>query len=300
MDKFSLPPLQTLIAFEASVRLRGFTRAADELALTQGAVSQHVRALEERLGRVLFVRERHGAEPTEEAQALALQIRQGLGILQRALPRTPPAVARRASTPLVLSTLPSVARRWLQPRLPALRAALPEVDLQPRVDSALARLDHRDGVDVALRYGPGRWPGLHSRKLAEEALFPVAAPDFRGGRLPRRRADLARHRLLCHPAQPWALWFQAAGLDLPEPDGEHFDDINAMLDAAIAGQGIALARATLIGPELADGRLVRLWKTAVRDVHAYHLVWRPDNPRREAIEHLYDWLAAAFAASPDR
>lgn len=300
-----IPPLQTLRVFEAAVRLRSFTRAADELALTQGAVSQHVRALEAQLGIELFARERTGAEPTAQAHALALQIRQGLSVLERAFGATSANRRKHANatsnaareTRLAVSVLPSVATRWLAPRLPRFHARHPEIALDIKPSTHLARLDGRDRIDVALRYGPGTWPGLSSDKLMDEEVFPVASPAFRGGKLPRRFADLAGCKLLVHTTQPWEPWFQAAGLDLSvPPDAPSFDEANRLLEAAVKGAGIALARRSLIEAELADGRLVRLWKRSIVDVHAHYLVWRADSAKLAAIDALRAWLHREIAA----
>ena len=293
-----IPPLQTLRVFEAAVRLRSFTRAADELALTQGAVSQHVRALESQLAVSLFERTPGGAVPTARAHDLALQVRQGLRVLERAFGETahvraPVRAPDNAPVRLTMSVLPVFAERWLAPRLPRFRAAHPEIALDMRPAVALAKLDHRDRVDVALRYGPGEWPGLHADKLMDEEVFPVASPHYRGGKLPRRFADLAHCTLLRHAAQPWEPWFQAAGLDMTEPSGAvSFTDGAQLLDAALRGDGIALARRSVIEADLASGRLVQLWKRSVIDVHAHFIVWRPDSVKLPAIDALRAWLHA--------
>ncbi|WP_116136545.1 LysR substrate-binding domain-containing protein [Trinickia diaoshuihuensis] len=291
-----LPPLQTLRAFEAAVRLASFTRAADELALTQGAVSQHVRALEARLGTPLFSRERAGAVATPQAYELALQIRQGLNVLERAFDTPargtgPRRVRTRESTRLTVSVLPPFADRWLEPRLGRFRRKYPHIELVLRKEAALARLNGRDGVDVALRYGPGAWPGLQGERFMEEQIFPVMSPNRYEGVRPRRLADLARCMLLKHRAQPWEPWFQAVGLDLTEPRGAPlFDDAGRLIEAAVQGQGIALARASLVERELREGRLVRLWKRRVTDIYAHFVVWRADDPKRLAIDALRAWL----------
>lgn len=297
-----LPPLQTLRAFEAAVRLRSFTRAADELALTQGAVSQHIRRLEALLGQPLFEREHQGVAPTAHAQALALQARQGLSVLERAFGRpaavSARVVARPAPRTLVLSVLPAFAQCWLGPRLARFHAAHPGIALEVRPSTGLARLDSRDRIDVALRYGPGKWPGLKSAKLMDEEIFPVASPAYRRGRRLRTPRDLQRCVLLRHTWQPWEPWFQAAGLDLVEPaDGPHFEDTEALLAAAEAGAGVALARRTLVEAQLADGRLARLWDIGMADVHAHYLVWRPDSDKLPAIEALRRWLCREARAA---
>ncbi|MEX3635145.1 LysR substrate-binding domain-containing protein [Paraburkholderia sp. BR14320] len=305
MTTARLPPLQTLRAFEAAVRLRSFTRAADELALTQGAVSQHVRALESQLDVALFSRGRTGVEPTHAAFALALQVRQGLKVLERAFGLSSARAVRRANaskgnTTLTVSALPSFAARWLAPRLPRFHAEHPGITIDVRASVQLARLDERDGIDVALRYGPGHWPGLASEKLMDEEVFPVASPAYRNGRLPRRLADLAQCTLLVQATQPWEPWFQAVALALEVPaDAPSFDDVSSMLNAAVGGAGIALARRSLVEAELADGRLIRLWRRSIVDVHGNYIVWRADSKRLAAIDAFRAWLRReVIAAAP--
>lgn len=169
--------MQTLRAFEAAVRLGSFTRAADELALTQGAISQHVRALEVRLGTALFVRERFGTVATPEAHALALQVRQGLEVLQRAFERVPPRQRIREArkpepTKLTVSVLPPFAARWLAPRLPAFLRRHPDIALQMRPEAALARFDRHDAND-ALRRAAGCTKRPPVRRASAHRIFGV-------------------------------------------------------------------------------------------------------------------------------
>jgi|SRR5579884_3914264 len=148
MAKVHLPPQQRLRAFEAAVRLRGFGKAAEELALTQGAISQHVRAMEEQFGVQFFVRHANGATPTDKAQALALQIRQRLRILERALADVRPCPARRARSQarerLTISVLPSFASRWLIPRIERFQVRYPDIDLDIRPSAAVVPFDDED------------------------------------------------------------------------------------------------------------------------------------------------------------
>lgn len=291
-----LPPLQTLRAFEAAARLSSFTRAANELAVTQGAISQHIRKLEERLGQSLFLRAVGGIQATAEAHSLAVQVRQALRVLDRAFPpRNAPyrkgVSERRERVQLVVSTLHAFATRWLAPRLMRFSSEHPDIDLDIRPSSQLATLDHTDGIDFAIRYGPGGWPGLHSEKLMDESVFPVVSPRYQIGSLPQEPRDLINCRLLRLTTQPWAPWFQVAGLDLDEPTiGPVFSDAGLLLDAAAAGQGIALARKSLVQRDLHDRRLVRLWTASVNDVYAYYAVWPPNSPKQEAVAALTRWL----------
>ncbi|MEK7922930.1 LysR substrate-binding domain-containing protein, partial [Burkholderia contaminans] len=148
-------------------------------------------------------------------------------------------------------------------------------------------------IDVALRYGPGTWPGVVAEKLMNETIFPVASPAYRNrdGVAPRVPADLVRATLLRHPAQPWEPWLQAARIDLTESArAPRFTDVNALIDAALKGRGVALARRSLIEPELANGTLVRVSTVRITDVYAHYVVWRPDHPYEAAIRTWLDWL----------
>lgn len=284
-------------ALEAAVRLGSFTAAADHLALSQGAVSQHIKSLEERLGCSLFLRSPSGVEPTPLAQTLALQIRQGLGLLDRAfdLDARPKISARGADVRkrLVVSVLPPFAARWLMPRIEGFVRLHPQIDLEIRTTAALAKLDASDGVDAAIRYGPGGWPGLEAEKLMDEMVFPVASPAYDGGQLPQAPHELRNCNLLRHSAQPWEPWLQAAGVDLAEPDrGPKFSDAGLVIEAAAAGLGVALARRSLVQQDLAAGRLVRLWSVEIVDVHAYFLVWPQGAARAEKVHEFRQWLVA--------
>ncbi|MBN3829746.1 LysR family transcriptional regulator, partial [Burkholderia sp. Ac-20384] len=181
----------------------------------------------------------------------------------------------------------------LAPRLPRFSAAHPHIAIALHPDVALAPLRKRDRIDVALRYGPGTWPGVVAEKLMNETIFPVASPAYRNrdGIAPRAPADLVRATLLRHPAQPWEPWLQVARLDLTESArAPRFTDANALIDATLKGRGVALARRSLIEPELADGTLVRVSTVRVTDVYAHYVVWRPGHRHEAAIRTWLDWL----------
>lgn len=282
-----LPTLQTLQAFEAAARHQSYTRAAQELALTHGAISHQIATLEKRAGAKLFRREKNRMLLTEQGRVLLANVRQGLMLLERAFDtrlRAPERVA------LTLSALPSFARCWLVPRLLDFEHRHPSIDLLVNPSSALADLEH-DGIDLAIRYGGGRWPGLQQELLMEDELFPVCSPHYRGGRLPLTPAGLADCHLIHNPWQPWEPWLHAAGLSLREsPRGVSYADASLLLDAAAAGQGIALARRVLAQRELAAGRLVQLFGLRIPDPNRYFMVWRHDNPRLDAVQRLREWL----------
>lgn len=285
-----IPSLQTLRALEAAARLGSYTRAAEELGLTHGAISHRLRALEETLGHPLFTREGNGMRPTPEALRLLVPVREALGLLALAFPPV-----REAQAILRVSLLPSFASRWLTPRLGAFRAAHPDIDV--RIDARLELAEiGPGGVDCAVRYGKGGWAGVRAERLAGEVLFPVCAPAYRAANGLEAPADLARAVLLRHDRQLWGPWLRAAGVALAEPaGGPLFSDTGLLLDAAIAGEGVALARARLVEGDLASGRLVRLSGVAVDDSQSYWFV-RSQSGDSAAVDAFARWIAEAFAA----
>lgn len=294
-----IPPLQRLRAFEAAVRLGSFTAAAEELGLTQGAVSQHARALEATLACQLFERASQGVIPTERARVLVGQVRQGLSVLERAFSQSeggglrPRGKGRLSPTSasLVVSAIPSFAMRWLGPRLARFYTLYPGIELDIRPSTELAPMNGSDGVDFAIRYGPGTWPGLQAEKLLDEWIFPAASPDYLAGRSLITPSDLTHVALLRHSAQPWEAWLQAAGVELTESKlGPKFSDAGLLIDATLSGQGVALVRRSLVQSELLSGRLIRLWDISINDVYSYYCVWRLTHPRSESIRLLRQWL----------
>lgn len=281
-----LPPLATLQAFEAAVRHQSYTRAAQELALTHGAISHHITALEERLGLKLFEREKNRMVPTEQGRLLVIKLRQALGLLERSFAQALP----EQHCTIHLSVLPSLASRWLVPRLAGFFARHPQIDLFLDVRAAIVDLAAGD-ADAAIRFGPGGWPEVQQTRLMGDESFAVCAPGYRDGRLPRTPAELAGCTLLRNPWLPWEPWLHAAGLDFREPArGPSFTDSSVLLDAAAAGLGIALARRSLAERDLQAGRLIRLFDLAVPDPYSHYFVWRAEHPRLAQLFALRDWL----------
>lgn len=287
-----LPSIQTLRAFEAACRLRSYSRAAEELNLTHGAISHRIRELEERLGIKLFRRAGNTMSPTPEAVRLMLQVSHGLSLLEQAFAAPGPRGARR----LVVTVLPALATRWLAPRLPAFRAREPDIQLEVRASHEVVDLASSD-IDAALRYGPGGWAGVEAEKLAGEAVFPVCAPDYLARMGLKAPSDLSRCTLLRHPWQPWSPWLKAAGVKLAEPtSGPSYDDAGLLLQAAAGGEGVALARGLLVAPDLEAGRLVRPFAVEVAEPFSYYLAWPTGRRDRPEVIAFRDWLRAEMAA----
>jgi LysR family transcriptional regulator, glycine cleavage system transcriptional activator len=281
-----IPSLQSLLVLDAAVKHGNFTKAADALSLTHGAVSQHIRTLQNRLGARLFVREGRGMRPTPACLALVGKVRQAISLLDRSFPASP---RRAAYGRLTVSVLPHFATGWLISRLPRFTA----IDERLAVDLVGSHLidDIADrGIDAGIRFGPGWWPGLIAEHLANETAFPVCAPSF----LPSTRGGLSNlggRAFLRSPFPPWEPWLQAANLQLKaEPSGAHFGDPSLLIATLLAGQGVGLVRRLIVMDDLRQGRLVRLSEIAVDEPFGYYLVWRPDNPHKKLIREFCEWL----------
>lgn len=289
-----LPSIQTLRAFETAGRLGSYSRAADELGLTHGAISHRIRDLERRRGERLFERDGNRMRLTPAGQELLASVRSGLRLLERAFEPRRDAAAR----PLVVSVLPVFASCWLVPRLGDFRSRHPDIGLELHVSTELARFDS-EGVDAAVRYGPGGWPDVESRRLQGEVIFPVCAPGYARRLSLAAPEDLARCVLLRLPWQTWSPWFDAAGLGWDEPrDGPQYPESSLLLRAAIAGEGVALSRRLLVADELAAGRLVAPFGVTIDDPNAYYLAWPRASRRADAIARFGDWLEQTMACPP--
>jgi LysR family glycine cleavage system transcriptional activator len=228
-------------AFEAAARL------------THGAISHRIRALEAQVGAPLFERRGNTMQPTAAAARLLPTLTQSLNLLVSIFPDTP----YDGPVDLRISTLPSLASRWLVPRLPDFHAAHPDIGISLDATLDLVPLNAK-GVDAAIRFGEGRWPSITATHLAKETVFPVCSPAFRDRNRLGHPEDLRHCRLLRHSWQPWAAWFQVAGVNIPEPSAPPaYDDAGLLIDAAIAGDGVALARRILVADSCAEGKLVR-------------------------------------------
>jgi LysR family glycine cleavage system transcriptional activator len=282
-----LPPMQALRAFDAAARTGSLTRAAEALHLTHGAISHQIKALEDEFGVKLVERSGRGIRLTDEGERFAARLRGALTEIGDAVREI---TTRSNPRQLRLSTLPSFAARWLLPRITRFTKAHPDIDLEIRTNNSLVDF-RREDVDVAIRHGLGQWPGLIVEHLLDDITFPVCSPRLNGGKLPKRPADLERYPLLRGEGEQWKTWFEAAGLDWPEPDrGPLYSDSSHMLQAAIEGQGVAIARSSILGDDLRNGVLVKLFDIEVHNPRKYYLVYPPrmkDSPKLEAFR---SWL----------
>lgn len=286
-----LPPLNALRAFEATARHLSVKNAADELCVTAGAVSQLVKSLELHLGIALFRRANRGIFLTDAGQAYLPPVRNAFRQISEATRR----VAAPAETGmLTVSATPFFASAWLVPRLKGFHDAHPDIDLQVVSSTALADFS-RDGVDVAIRHGLGRYPGLISQRVLTVEIVPVATPALvRQLGMPASPSDLMRWpRVNDAERKAWQLWFEAQGIEDAKPArGPSFDDSGLLLKAVLAGQGAALLPAAVVADDLTEGRLVQLSDLGWLEDFAYYLVCPEGSRDRPKVAAFREWIAA--------
>lgn len=290
-----LPSLRAIQAFDAVARHSSFSRAADALAVTHGAVSRQIRGLEEQLGSTLFHRTARGAALTEDGKVLFRASREAFTALETGIAALE---QRKADQTVTLSLTTSLAMKWLLPRLPDFRARHPEIAIL--LDTNDAPVDFTEKtVDAALRYGKGDWSGLHIGLLAREELVPVAAPGLIGDRpLPIEPSDLTRLPLIHDDYNPgWERWLERAGAALGGKTlpGDRYGDTGLLIAAALDGQAVALVRRLLAADDLAAGRLVQISDLTLPLERAVYFVCRAGDETRPAVAALQDWLRDGLA-----
>ncbi|MDX2319202.1 MAG: transcriptional regulator GcvA [Moritella sp.] len=284
-----LPPLNSLRVFEAAARHSSFTRASEELYVTQAAVSHQIKALEEYLGIKLFRRQNRALFLTEEGQSYFLDIKDTFSSLVDATERL---LARGAKGSLTVSLQPSFAIQWLVPRLSLFS------DLYPDIDVRIKAVDMDDGsltddVDVAIYYGRGKWKDLHAQKLHTEYLVPVCSPRLLNGAKPLKTpGDLKLHTLLHDTSRrDWTAWFKQTNItDINVNQGPIFSHTSMVLQAAVHGQGVALGHSVLAQPEIDAGRLVRPFNEVLVSKNAYYVVCREEQDELGKIVAFRDWM----------
>lgn len=293
-----LPPLNGLKAFEAAARYESFTRAAEELCVTQGAVSHQVKALEQQLGVKLFGRRHQRLVITEAG-------RDYLAVLRDAFDRialgTERLLQRQSSGVLTVSTSPDFAAKWLVNRLGRFAETHPEIDL--RISATLHHVDFaREDVDLAVRHGDGNWPGLHFERLSREEIFPVCSPRLLDGDGLRQPSDVLRYTLLhLDSRNDWARWLEVAGVTAGEVGhGPIMNRDSMVIDAAVDGQGIALARLTLAASDLLSGRLVRPFAISLPVVRTYWIVCPKPTASLPKVGLFRGWLLSEAASDLQR
>ena len=300
-----LPPLNALRAFVAAARHLSFSRAAEELFVTPAAVSQQVKLLEDHLGHVLFRRTNRALLLTDEGQALLPGLAEAFALMHHALASLE---TLDDTGVLTVSMAPSFAAKWLVPRLESFQSLHPDIDVRVTASMNLVAFAD-DGVDCAIRYGLGQYPGLVVDKLLDESVVPVCSPALRGAGAP---PELLRDVTLLHDDSPeqdascptWRMWLKAAGIDgVDAGRGLHFNQASLVLQAAIAGRGAALAKVQLAGEDLRSGRLVRLFDVSQPVAFGYYFVCPPAKAAQRKVAQFRDWIlreTKADAAYPKK
>lgn len=296
-----LPPMNHLLAFEAAARHASISRAAEERHLTQSALSRQIASLEASLGITLFHRVRQRIVLTDAGRLYAAELRQALEAMSAATHKIMSLSGAQAV--LNIAVLPTFGTRWLIPRLPGFAEAHPEVTINFAARSQPFDFA-QEPFDLAIHFGPPVWPQASCLELMSEALIPVCSPAFKQRHTLKERADLAHCRLLQQVTRPtqWADWFEQAGIEAPRAhQGPHFEQFAMVVEAAVAGLGVALVPQVLVEAELADGRLLALDEHHGPAGQAYHLVVPHSRAGTALVEAFSAWLVAeARAYSPAR
>ncbi len=284
-----LPPLNALRAFEASARHLSFTRAAEELFVTQAAISHQIKSLEEHLGLKLFMRKNRALLLSEEGQSYYLDIKDIFNSLHEA---TEKLLARGAKGAITVSLQPSFAIQWLVPRLNDFNALHPDIDVRIKAvdqpDNSLT-----EDVDIAIYYGRGRWSNVHAQQLHTEYLIPVCSPMLLAGKKPLNSTDDLSQHILLHDTsrRDWKRWVKQVGVKgINVNHGPIFSHSSMVLQAAIHGQGIALANSFLAKPDLDAGRLVSPFTDVLVSKDAHYLVYREHQSELGKIEAFNNWM----------
>jgi len=299
MSLVRLPPLNALRAFAAAARHLSFTRAAEDLHVTQAAVSHQIKTLEDTLGVPLFRRGTRSIHLTEAGQRYAHRVREAFQILQQA---TEALQDQNEAGRLTVSTMTSFAARWLIPRLGDFLSAHPEIEL--RLETSPIPVDLLAGeADVAVRLGPGPYEDLHAEVLLRDEVFPVCAPSLLTGPHPLNKPeDLVHHVLLQDAGLDWGVWLKAAGVDLTATGidpykGPGFIDSTICVQTAMAGHGVLLGRTALVADELAKGLLVAPFDLAIESNYVYWFLCAPDRAASPRVRAFHRWLMRQTAAS---
>jgi LysR family glycine cleavage system transcriptional activator len=293
-----LPPLNALRAFEAAARHLSFTKAAEELHVTQAAVSHQIKVLEADLGARLFRRYTRRLELTREGQTLLPPVGDGFARLTAGV-----AAVRglQDSGILTVSVTPAFGGRWLAGRLTRFWERHPDIDLRLHHTTALSDFA-REEVDLAVRYGLGEWEGLESEYLLPVDLVPVCSPEFLASGKPLEKPEDLAHRTLLHwkDYSEWTQWLKTAGVEdvVVARRGQVVDDVPVLLDLACQGAGVALERSALVADDIAKGRLVQPFPISVELSFAYHVVYPPGQLARPKVKAFRDWLREEASKGP--
>jgi LysR family glycine cleavage system transcriptional activator len=299
----SLPSLDFFKGFEAAARHLSFTKAAEELFVTQSAVSRQIQALEQRLGVELFVRRNRGLVLTEAGEQMWRAVDSALRTLHQAVEQVSPG-----ATPKMVTVTSSMAfsSLWLIPRLSGFRRLHPDVDVRISANNQVLDID-RERIDLAIRYCPSRAAPAGSVRLFGEEILPVCSPALLRDRTrPLKSPQDLRHHVLLHFDEPhrptpwltWNVWLETAGVpDLEPADSLRFNHYDQTIGAALGGQGVALGRRPLVKKLLADGALVAPFPLGSVTDRAYFIVRTPATSGRPEVARFVEWLIAEAAVT---
>ena len=296
----NIPSLQSLLAFDAASRHLSFTKAAQELHLTQTAISHQIRTLEERLDTKLFVRRRNILALTPAGSEYLRSVHEAISLLSAATDRTR---KRETKVVLTIACLPTYAVKCLIPALPEFQEAHPDITVHLNTSSSFDVFT-RNAYDVAIRYGSGHWGDMRADRLQSEAFFPVCAPALleRAGPFATVAEGLARMRQVrtyfySMYQDDWPAWLEAAGLAHAEFDGEAVFHLQlTSLEAALAGMGVAIGRTPLVDADLASGRLVEPFALRVPSSSAYFITSPSGKAKLKRVEVFRDWALARLGS----
>lgn len=286
-----LPPLASIRVFDAAARHQNLSRAAEELNMTQSAVSYQIKQIEAFVGGPLFVREARGVRLNARGEQLAPMVQAALAGLSRAFR----AVSDKAHSVLTISTMQTIAGNWLAPRIGSFQMLHPEFAVRLDISSTLADFA-ADGVDVAIRSGAGDWPGLQSHLLFEQTFTAVASPAYlaREGR-PKTPAEMLGHVLIAPSDEWWDIWFRQAGVPTPitfTRPGIDVETQQMAASVALAGHGIAVITPRFEAQSFAAGRLVALFDITASTGDAYYLAFPREQRNNRKIRLFREWVLA--------
>lgn len=297
-------PLHSLVMFASAVRHLNFTQVAEEFGTSQPAVSQRIAALEKHVGTALFTRERRGVTPTVDGTALYESVREHLGAIQLALERLRTRSAREV---LTVATDFAFANFWLMPRLAAFQELAPDLDV--RIVTSQNEFDIRaESVDLAISFGDGHWPGCDARRILPEVVVPVCSPALLARHAHVATAAAIRQLPLLHLGSSgrtrWMTWDDWATLQgLPHAHGIGqsltLGNYPLLVQAALAGRGVALGWRPLVDDLLRDGQLAALPVPALRTERGYYLVRPHGRTPGRALERLCAWIEETCAPAAD-
>lgn len=305
-----LPPLNAVRAFESAARHLSFTKAAEELQVTPGAISQQIRLLEEYVGTTMFRRTGRSVLLTDAGQAALPILREAFEKLSEAT-RIMKEPQRKGK--VMISVAPSLAVKWLAPRLDRFQIGHPDIDVWMSSDMNLVEFSGGQ-ADMAIRYGGGNYDGLQAEKLMDETVLPVCSPELLKGSYPiKTPKDLLKHTLL-HDMSPdhdpscpdWVSWLTARGVAIPQSEktgsgslrGPRFNQGSLAIEAAAAGRGVALAKRAIAEADLASGRLIAPFADgSVQIDFSYWIVWPRGRTQSEELQTFKKWLRSEASMS---